>query len=127
MFNLNNENLLFNQIIWRNLEPIKKKREFGSSIWFEIKGDQVLNILDEFEGHQFSEIIYHFENGIIEVFQRRVNEVFIIKNIEFNFVNIINNINLANKIIAIRNNNYIEFRFILFDGRLDIGLKNLIR
>lgn len=118
--------LLFNQIIWRNLEPIKKKNQLGSAIWFEISWNQALRILEEFEGRFFGELIYHYENRILEIFQRRVDQAFNIKNVEFNLVNILNNIRLANKIIAIRNTNYIELRFILVDGKLDIGFKNLI-
>lgn len=118
--------LLFNQIIWRSLEPIKKKSELGSAIWFEINWKQAKRILEEFEGHFFGELIYHYENKILDIFQRRLDQPFSIKNVEFNLVNILNNFRLANKIIAIRNNNYIELRFILVDGRLDIVFKNLI-
>jgi len=121
-----NNDLLFNQIIWRNLEPIKKKSELGSSIWFEISWNQALRILEEFEGHFFGELIYHYENKILEIFQRKVDQVFNLKNVEFNLVKIFNNIRLVNKIIAIRNNNYIELRFILIDGRVDIVFKNLL-
>lgn len=118
--------LLFNQIIWRSLEPIKKKNKLGAAIWFEINWKQAIRILQEFEGHIFGELIYHYENKILDIFQRRVDQVFIIKNAEFNLLNILNNIRLVNKIIAIRNNNYIELRFILADGKLDIVFKNLI-
>lgn len=118
--------LLFNQIIWRSLEPIKKKNKLGAAIWFEINWKQAIRILQEFEGHFFGELIYHYENKILDIFQRRLDQVFTIKNAEFNLVNILNNIRLVNKIIAIRNNNYIELRFILADGKLDIVFKNLI-
>lgn len=118
-------NLLFNQIIWRTLQPIKKKNRLGVTEWFEIQNSQAMKLLNEFEGVFFEEIIYHYENKVIEIFMRNMYQRFSAKNIEFDIKKIFENYNLIKKIIATKSNDFLEIRFIFIDGRLDIVFKNM--
>lgn len=123
--NKQNNNLIFEQIIWRTLEPTKNRLNIGTVEWFEISHKQALNLLKEFEGYSFQEILYHFESPIIEIFHRQLNKKFQIKDYEYDLRKIYVNLDYIKKILVNKSKYYIEIRFIFIQGRLDIGFKNL--